>query len=371
MNKEHSARLARTPVHSRPLAELLADLATTETGLGREEAARRLKEVGPNTELGRINTLITEVERLETPLTRQMRRFGTVLSIAILGLALAMVAVGRVVHGFSLSELFLAAIGFAVAAIPEGLPAILTITLALGVQRMARRNAITRKLNAVETLGSVTVICSGKTGTLTRNEMTACHVVTRAGRFDVDGTGYAPEGGSRPGSGTGRRKREEGSRMQPVRLVFVVIALVLLVMAVDPVRPGYTAEARLDVCALVSAEQLAALSRKPLYSTPQDNGCYWSREPGAMAYLHIGVHDSAQPLRGYFNAELAPTTRLELIIDLGDEGLMSVVEGELGVVVVRKGGRVLQSAATFLDIEPGSARQRVLWEIYRRVVERM
>ena len=149
---------------------------------------------GPNTELGRISTMISEVQRLETPLTREMRRFGTVLSIAILTLALVMVVVGRLLHGYGMSELFLAAIGFAVAAIPEGLPAILTITLALGVQRMARRNAITRKLNAVETLGSVTVICSDKTGTLTRNEMTARHVVTRAGRFDVEGTGYAPEG---------------------------------------------------------------------------------------------------------------------------------------------------------------------------------
>ena len=149
---------------------------------------------GPNTELGRISTMISEVQRLETPLTREMRRFGTVLSIAILTLALILVVVGRLLHGYGISELFLAAIGFAVAAIPEGLPAILTITLALGVQRMARRNAITRKLNAVETLGSVTVICSDKTGTLTRNEMTARHVVTRAGRFDVDGTGYAPQG---------------------------------------------------------------------------------------------------------------------------------------------------------------------------------
>ncbi len=149
---------------------------------------------GPATELGRINKMIADVEKLATPLTRQMNRFGKILAVAIVGLAGLLFVVGRLLHDFTLDELFLAAIGFAVAAIPEGLPAILTITLALGVQRMARRNAITRKLNAVETLGSVTVICSDKTGTLTRNEMTARHVVTPEGRYDVAGTGYEPKG---------------------------------------------------------------------------------------------------------------------------------------------------------------------------------
>jgi magnesium-transporting ATPase (P-type) len=149
---------------------------------------------GAATELGRINQMISEVEILATPLTRQMNRFGKILSIAIVGMAGLMFLTGWLLHDFTTGELFLAAIGFAVAAIPEGLPAILTITLALGVQRMARRNAITRKLNAVETLGSVTVICSDKTGTLTRNEMTTRHAITRAGRYEVSGTGYQPEG---------------------------------------------------------------------------------------------------------------------------------------------------------------------------------
>jgi magnesium-transporting ATPase (P-type) len=149
---------------------------------------------GPATELGRINQMITDVEKLATPLTKQMNRFGKTLSFLIVGMAALLWLVGWWFHEYTLSELFLAAIGFAVAAIPEGLPAILTITLALGVQRMARRNAITRKLNAVETLGSVTVVCSDKTGTLTRNEMTARHVVTRAGRYEVSGTGYQPDG---------------------------------------------------------------------------------------------------------------------------------------------------------------------------------
>ncbi len=149
---------------------------------------------GPTTELGRIGRMIAEVETLATPLTRQMAAFGRVLSLAILALAAGMFLVGWRFHDFALGELVMAAIGFAVAAIPEGLPAILTITLALGVQRMAQRNAITRRLPAVETLGSVTVICTDKTGTLTRNEMTARHVVTRVGQYDVTGIGYAPDG---------------------------------------------------------------------------------------------------------------------------------------------------------------------------------
>ena len=149
---------------------------------------------GPNTEIGRINRMIAEVETLQTPLTREMARFSKILSGVIVALALLMLAIGIGLHELPLGDVFLAAIGFAVAAIPEGLPAILTITLALGVQRMAGRNAITRKLTAVETLGAVTVICSDKTGTLTKNEMTARHVITRAGNYDVSGTGYRPEG---------------------------------------------------------------------------------------------------------------------------------------------------------------------------------
>lgn len=147
-----------------------------------------------DTEIGRINTMMAEVETLATPLTRQMNRFGKMLSAIVVSIALLLVVLGGLLHGTPWNELFLAAIGFAVATIPEGLPAIMTITLAIGVQNMARRNAITRKLSAVETLGSVTTICSDKTGTLTRNEMTVRSVVTSVGDYEVAGTGYAPEG---------------------------------------------------------------------------------------------------------------------------------------------------------------------------------
>ncbi|MDM7830279.1 cation-translocating P-type ATPase [Cellulomonas edaphi] len=151
-------------------------------------------DTGARTEIGRIQSLVAGVEHLQTPLTRQLARLGKQLSWLILGMAALMLVIGRLIHDFALDELISAAIGFAVAAVPEGLPALVTITLALGVQQMARRNAITRKLTSVEGLGSVTTICSDKTGTLTRNEMTARTVVTHDGRYDVDGIGYSPEG---------------------------------------------------------------------------------------------------------------------------------------------------------------------------------
>lgn len=149
---------------------------------------------GATTEIGRIQAMVSGVEQIETPLTRRLDRFGTLLSLGILGAAAVIVVIGKVIHNFSIDELISAAIGFAVASIPEGLPAVVTITLALGVQQMARRNAITRRLPAVEALGSVNVICSDKTGTLTQNEMTVRTAVTAAGVYDVDGTGYQPTG---------------------------------------------------------------------------------------------------------------------------------------------------------------------------------
>ena len=149
---------------------------------------------GGRTEIGKISALVAEQDKLDTPLARQLNRLGTQLAGLIGILAVAMLAIGYFVHRLAADDLISAAIGFAVAAVPEGLPALVTITLALGVQQMAKRNAITRKMAAVETLGSVTTICSDKTGTLTQNEMTVRTVVTAQGTYDVEGTGYRPEG---------------------------------------------------------------------------------------------------------------------------------------------------------------------------------
>jgi P-type Ca2+ transporter type 2C len=151
-------------------------------------------KTGADTEIGRINQMISSVEDKTTPLLKQIEKFGKKLSVAIILVAGAFFAFGYFLRDYSLSELFLAAIGIIVASIPEGLPAIMTITLAIGVQRMAKRNAIIRRLPSVETLGAVNVICSDKTGTLTRNEMTAKTIITAENAFKISGTGYSPEG---------------------------------------------------------------------------------------------------------------------------------------------------------------------------------
>ncbi len=149
---------------------------------------------GEQTEIGRISTLVSEVESVTTPLLRQMAQFGRWLTAAILVIAVVTFVFGVMVRDYIIAEMFLAAVSLAVAAIPEGLPAIMTITLAIGVQRMARRNAIIRRLPAVETLGAVSVICSDKTGTLTRNEMTVRTIATTCNLFELGGAGYDPHG---------------------------------------------------------------------------------------------------------------------------------------------------------------------------------
>ncbi len=150
--------------------------------------------IGDHTEIGRISTLLGKVNTLTTPLLRQMDVFAKWLTLAISVVAASTFAYGVLVQDYSMTDMFLAAVGLAVAGIPEGLPAIMTITLAIGVQRMAKKNAIIRRLPAVETLGSVTVICSDKTGTLTRNEMTVTSIATDTGFYEVSGSGYDPHG---------------------------------------------------------------------------------------------------------------------------------------------------------------------------------
>ncbi len=152
---------------------------------------------GAATEIGRIGVRLGRTERMETPLLRAFDRFARLQTALVGGVAVAAFAVAFAVHGMDLGELFMAMVSLAVAAIPEGLPTILTVTLAIGVNRMARRNAVVRRLPVVESLGSVGVICTDKTGTLTRNEMTVAALALPGVSLTAEGTGYAPEGAIR------------------------------------------------------------------------------------------------------------------------------------------------------------------------------
>jgi len=153
---------------------------------------------GPATEIGRIAASLGATEEVETPLEKELDRVGKLLGVAVIAIAvLISVTLVLVEHLRALTDLvdvLLLAVSLAVAAVPEGLTAITTIVLSLGTRRMAERNVIVRKLSSVETLGSTTTICSDKTGTLTRNEMTVRAVVTASGRVDLTGTGYDPSG---------------------------------------------------------------------------------------------------------------------------------------------------------------------------------
>ncbi len=149
---------------------------------------------GADTELGRINQMMTAVSALETPLLRQIKRFGYTITAVIGAVTVIIFAYGRWVRGMDCIEIFQAVVSIAVSIIPEGLPALITVTLAIGVQRMAQRHAIIRRLPAVETLGSVSRICSDKTGTLTLMEMMVVSSVTGESAYTVTGDGYAPEG---------------------------------------------------------------------------------------------------------------------------------------------------------------------------------
>lgn len=168
-------------------------MAFASTFVTSGQATGIVTATGDFTEVGRISKLISDAVELETPLTRKIAAFSHIIVYAVLGVALATFGVG-VLRGASWVDTFTAAVALTVAMIPEGLPVALTVALAIGVSRMAKRRAIIRKLPAVETLGSVSVICSDKTGTLTQNQMTTQFILAGGRRFSVKGTGYDPIG---------------------------------------------------------------------------------------------------------------------------------------------------------------------------------
>ncbi|HEY8427823.1 MAG TPA: cation-translocating P-type ATPase [Sandaracinaceae bacterium] len=191
-----------TPVSKRAEATLAEDTPLGDrenmvylgSSVVRGRARALVVATGQYTELGRIGALIRSAEREETPLERRLGKLGTIILLACLAISVLLFVIGIVQEQRSWTVLLLTAVSLAVAAIPEGLPAITTITLALGMQRMAQRGAIVRKLPAVETLGSATLICSDKTGTLTQNQMTVRTVRTAEREYRVTGEGYSFEG---------------------------------------------------------------------------------------------------------------------------------------------------------------------------------
>ena len=188
VEKHIKPAVADAPLGDRICMAFSGTLVTSGQGKGVVVAT------GKKTEIGRISGLLSEVETLTTPLVTQMGIFAKWLTVLILIIAALLLVFGYFVEHYDFTEMFMAVVGLSVAAIPEGLPAVLTITLAIGVQSMARRNAIVRRLPAIETLGSVSVICTDKTGTLTRNEMMVASVLTPQHLFSLEGNGYAPEG---------------------------------------------------------------------------------------------------------------------------------------------------------------------------------
>ncbi len=185
------------------------------SAITRGRAEVEVTSTGMNTEIGRLATLLRDTEASETPLQRQLQ--GLAHSVAKLALGIvAVVFVVGLVRGESLSKVILTSVALAVAAIPEGLPAVTVVTLAVGVSKLAKRNAIVKRLASVETLGCATVICSDKTGTLTLNEMTAIELITQLHEHDVTGVGYSPEGEI-------RQKNDD----DPVGLDTALVAMVL------------------------------------------------------------------------------------------------------------------------------------------------
>jgi len=168
------------------------------TAVTRGRGRALVTATGMSSEMGRIARLLGETEEERTPLQREIDHVGRTLGVAVLmvaaGLVAAILLTSRITEARDVVDVLLVGVSLAVAAVPEGLPAVLSVVLALGVQRMAGRNAIVKQLSSVETLGSASVICSDKTGTLTRNEMTIQRIVTASGEVEVSGVGYRPEG---------------------------------------------------------------------------------------------------------------------------------------------------------------------------------
>ena len=267
---------------------------------------------GLRTEIGNIATMLMQVEEGTTPLQRRLNHLGRILASAALIVVAIVFIVGFWVQGIPAEQMFLIAISLAVAAVPEGLPALVTIGLSLGANRMVKRNALIRRLPAVETLGSVTVICSDKTGTLTRNEMTATRLVLpRQDEIKIEGAGYLPEGklvslGARepanPGEPVDMENDMAAQRMLKAMALSTNVYLERL--AADQIKVvGDSTEA-----ALLVAAQKAGYTREDLErEMPRVAELPFSSERKAMTTAHQLRGESAKRL--FPHAEYAVITK--------------------------------------------------------------
>jgi P-type Ca2+ transporter type 2C len=264
----------------------------TAVNYGRGEYV--VTNTGLKTELGNIAAMMMQVETDITPLQRRLNTLGQTLAIGA-GLVVLIVFIAGLFRGYELQEMFLVAISLAVAAVPEGLPALVTIGLSLGASRMVRRNALIRRLPAVETLGSVTVICSDKTGTLTKNEMTATHLAL-PGHDDIDvtGIGYTPQGDF---------VTEKGAPLDPKQDDAVGRFLKAMALStnahIEQVDGGdrYSIVGDTTEGALVVAAQKVGWTRDQLeIDMPRKAELPFSSERKAMTTVHEVVGETAQRL---------------------------------------------------------------------------
>jgi magnesium-transporting ATPase (P-type) len=316
-------------------------------GRGRAVVVR----TGQASQIGRIAGAAQAVGQVKTPIQKKMEHLGHMIGAAVAVLAVLMVVVGMAL-GMPFEEVVLTAVAMAVGAVPEALPVVLTVTLAVGVQRMARRNAIIRSLPAVETLGSTTVVCSDKTGTLTTNEMTVMAVYAGGRRIDVTGSGFVPEG----------EFTHEGETIDPLTDDAVKTTLLCAVLASESeelpeVEEEMTGDPT-EIALLVTAVKAGLDLRKEREANEQLDFIPFESERQFMATLNRTSEGIRVFLKG------APEAVLGLCgSQLGDDGPEPLDEGHLREVaagLAEDGYRVLAMAIRDTDItsfdgtDPGS-----------------
>lgn len=300
-------------------------------------------ETADSTEIGKISQMLKNTDSLATPLTVKFQEFSKTITYVIIGFALIAIAIGYLREGELTQQSLLQSIALAVGAIPEGLPAAITITLAIGVSRMARRKVIIRKLPAVETLGSTTVICSDKTGTITKNQMTVKHIFAGGQMYDVDGTGYLPEGDI-----TLDNKTIDITSSPALRecLIAGLLCNDSQLVQIDGVHDiqGDPTEGAL----IVAAQKAGFTYGEMLKEMPRTDAIPFESQYQYMATLHQLDHHKIVFVKGSIEAVLQRSSSM-----LDEEGKTIAIDKkaltEAAASLSRKGIRVLAIARTTLD----------------------